>query len=84
MMKNENVQSVLEAVTSNPKVASVVAAGTASIGAASQFDLIQGWLAIGSMSLGILTGVVVLFIQLIRLERALIERGAKDAEEGRQ
>lgn len=84
MMKNENVQSVLEAVTSNPKVASVVAAGTASIGAASQFDLIQGWLAVGSMSLGILTGVVVLFIQLIRLERALIERGAKETEEDRQ
>lgn len=84
MMKNENAQSVLEAVTSNPKVASVVAAGTASIGAASQFDLIQGWLAVGSMSLGILTGVVVLFIQLIRLERALIERGTKETEMGPQ
>lgn len=84
MMKNENAQSVLEAVTSNPKVASVVAAGTASIGAASKFDLIQGWLAVGSMALGILTGVVVLFIQLIRLERALIERGAKETERGGQ
>ena len=81
-MKDESARSVLEAVTSNPKFATTVAAGTASLGAASQLGLIQGWLSVVSMALGILTGFVVLFIQLIRLERALLDRGAKEAREG--
>ena len=74
MMRDESARSVLEAVTSNPKVATAVAAGTASLGAASQLDLIKGWLSLGSMAVGILTGVVVLFIQLIRLEQAIATR----------
>jgi len=79
IMKDENTQSVLEAVTSNPKFATAVAASTASLGAASQLDLIQGWLSMASMAIGILTGVVVLFIQLIRLEQALVARQDKES-----
>ncbi len=69
MNDHESVQSVIEAVASNPKVATIVAAGTASMGAATQFDLIQGALSVISMSVGIVTALVVLAIQLIKLER---------------
>lgn len=68
-MSGQNLASAVEAVASNPKVATLVAASTASAGAAAQFDLMHGFLSIASMSIGILTAIVVLAIQLIKLQR---------------
>ena len=59
----------VEAIASSPKVAAAVAAGTASLGAAAKLDVIQGALSLASMSIGIVTGVVVLAIQTIKLVR---------------
>jgi hypothetical protein len=81
MKEPETVRSAIEAAASNPKVATVVAAGTTGIGAANQFGLIDGWLSRGSMIVGLLTAVVVLGIQLIRLEMALRERAQDKKEE---
>lgn len=64
-----NVQSAIEAAASNPKVATAVAAGTASLGAAANFEFIQGILSVASMTVGILTALVVLIIQSIKLAR---------------
>jgi len=54
---------------SNPKVATVVATATASVGAASQLELIHGFLSLASMTIGLITAGVVLAIQLIKLVR---------------
>jgi hypothetical protein len=81
MKEPETVRSAIEAAASNPKIATVVAASTTGIGAATQFGLIDGWLSRGSMIVGLITAVVVLGIQLIRLEMALRER-AQDKKEG--
>ena len=80
MQETETARSAIEAAASNPKIATMVAATTAGAGAATQFGLIDGWLSRGSMIIGLLTGVVVLGIQIIRLEMALRERaqGKKD------
>jgi hypothetical protein len=80
MKEPETVRSAIEAAASNPKIATVVAASTTGIGAATQFGLIDGWLSRGSMIVGLITAVVVLGIQLIRLEMALRER-AQDKKE---
>jgi hypothetical protein len=74
MQEPENVRSAIEAAASNPKVATLVAASTTGVGAATQFGLIDGWLSRGAMIVGLITAVVVLGIQLIRLEMALRER----------
>lgn len=73
-MRDQSVSSVIEAAMSSPKVGYLVAGSTASVGAASKFEIINGWLAVGSMIIGITTGFTVLVIQLIRLERAWRER----------
>lgn len=65
----ETLRAAVEAVASNPKVATVVAAGTASLGAAAKFEFIQGALSAMSMTVGIITGCVVLAIQSIKLVR---------------
>ena len=69
MSEPETVRSAIEAAASSPKVATVVAAGTASAGAATQMEVLQGVLSIASMSVGIVTALVVLAIQLIKLHR---------------
>jgi len=61
-------QAVVDAASS-PKVATAVATATASIGAASRFELIQGYLSLASMTIGLITAGVVLAIQLIKLAR---------------
>lgn len=80
MQEPENVRSAIESAASNPKVATFVAASTTGVGAATQFGLIDGWLSRAAMIVGLLTAVVVLGIQLIRLEMALRER-ARDKKE---
>ena len=67
-----NAESITDAAVnaaSNPKVATAVAAGTASLGAAANFEFIQGALSVASMTVGIITAVVVLAIQCIKLVR---------------
>jgi hypothetical protein len=80
MNEPENVRSAIEAAASNPKVATFVAASTSSIGAATQFGIIDGWLSRCALIVGLLTAVVVLGIQLIRFEMALRERAQKNKE----
>jgi hypothetical protein len=69
MSEPDTVRSAIEVAASNPKVASIVAASTASVGAATQLEIMQGILSIVSMGVGIFTGLVVLAIQLIKLHR---------------
>lgn len=70
MNEPESARSMLENAASNPKVATAVAAGTASIGAAAKLDVIQGWLSVVTMGVGIVTALLICGIQLIRFEQA--------------
>jgi hypothetical protein len=83
MRDHETVKSAIEAAASSPKVATLVAAGAASAGAATQFDMLQGVMSIISMSVGIVTALVVLAIQLIKLHRNYTawQRGEPDPYE---
>lgn len=72
--ENEPVSSAIEAVASDPRIAGALAGSTTALGAAAWFNLIQGWLSVISMCVGIVTGIAVLGIQLIRLEKAWRER----------
>jgi hypothetical protein len=79
---NEQTEGIADTVltaASNPKVATAVGAGAASAGAAAQLDIITGWMARGSVALGLCTAAVVLAIQIIKLARELREyRKMKD------
>jgi predicted RND superfamily exporter protein len=81
MQEPENVRSAIEAAASNPKTAAAVAASTTAIGAATKLEALQGWLSVVSMGVGIATALVVLGIQLIRLEKAWRERAQQAKEE---
>lgn len=81
MNKGEEISSAIEAVASNPKVAAAVSATPIMAGAASRFEIITGWLSVASMSVGIVTTIVVLGIQLIRLEQAWRGRNRPTASE---
>jgi hypothetical protein len=80
MQEPETARSAIEAAASNPKLAAAVAASTTAIGAASKMEAIQGWLSVASMVVGIVTALVVLGIQLIRLEKAWRERAQAEKE----
>ena len=80
MQEPENVRSAIEAAASNPKTAAAVAASTTAIGAATKLEALQGWLSVVSMGVGIATALVVLGIQLIRLEKAWRERARETKE----
>jgi len=67
----EHAKEAISAAASNPKVATIVAAGAASAGAAEQMDIITGWMARGSVALGLCTAAVVLAIQILKLLREL-------------
>jgi hypothetical protein len=65
-------QSAVQAVEqagSNPKVATAVAAGTAAAGGALKLELVQSVIGTASLTIGALTGLVVLAIQSIKLAR---------------
>lgn len=74
MMNDESTRSVIEAAISSTKVSMGVAAGTAGLGAAARMELIQGWLSIISMGVGIVTGLLIAGWWAIRLEKAWRER----------
>jgi len=69
MSEPNSVRAAAEAIASNPKVATAVATSTVTMGAASQLEILQGMLAVVSLSVGILTAIVVLAIQTIKLVR---------------
>lgn len=70
MNEPENVRSAVEVIASHPKVATAVAVANTSLGAyASTLEIWQGWLGFISLSIGCLTGLVVLAYQVIRLVR---------------
>ena len=77
-MNEQNSRSALEVAASNPRVAAVVAGSTTVVGAAAKLQVIQGWLSVASMAVGIFTAIIVLAIQVIRLEKALRDRSASE------
>lgn len=74
MNESESARSMIENAIANPKVATAIAAGTTGLGAAARMDLIQGWLSIISMCVGIVTGLLIAGWWAIRLEKAWRER----------
>lgn len=74
MNESENARSMIETAVANPKVATVVAAGTTGLGAAARMELIQGWLSIISMGVGIVTGLLIAGWWAIRVEKAWRDR----------
>jgi hypothetical protein len=69
---NDQIESAKEAIfqaASSPKVATAVAVGSASTGAAAQMDIITGWMARASVGLGMCTAAVVFAIQILKLLR---------------
>ena len=80
MQETENVKSAIEAAASNPTVATAVAAGNISMGTLVWFDIVHGLLSLISLGVGIVTGLVILGIQLIRLEKAWRERRTDTGE----
>jgi len=77
--QTESVKEAIAAAASNPKVATFVGAGAAGAGAAAQLDIITGWMARGSVALGLCTAAVVLAIQILKLVREVKEyRKLKD------
>lgn len=69
----ENLTITINDAASNPKIATAVAAGTASVGAAGQLGIITGWMATGSLAIGLITAAVVLVIQIIKLKITLLD-----------
>lgn len=74
MNESESARSMIENAIANPKVATAIAAGTTGVGAAARMDLIQGWLSIISMCVGIVTGLLIAGWWAIRLEKAWRDR----------
>jgi len=63
------VVQAIDSAASNPKVATAFAAGTAAAGGALKLDMVQSVIGTMSLGIGMLTGAVVLGIQLIKLIR---------------
>lgn len=78
MNENESIRSVIEAILGSPKIAAVPAV-TASVGAAAQFGLIDGWLMRASLLIGVVTSLVILGVWMIRLEQAWRARKVVEA-----
>ena len=76
-MNEQSVKEAFEAVATNPKVASTVAAATASMGAASLLSNIQTVLGLISLAIGCLVGIYVLRIHAIKrkIYERMLERG---------
>jgi tellurite resistance protein TehA-like permease len=69
MNEPEKALAAIEAAASNPKVATAIAASTAAAGGALKLELVQSVIGTMSLAIGMLTGAVVLAIQLIKLIR---------------
>jgi hypothetical protein len=80
MSESENARSMIEAVIGNHKVAPAIALSTTAIGEAARRDVIQGWLAIVSMGIGIITSLLIAGWWAIRVEKAWRERKQPEKE----
>lgn len=60
MTEHDNVSAALDAVASNPKVATAVAAATSAMGAASVLSQVQTVLGLISLAIGCVVGLYVL------------------------
>jgi hypothetical protein len=69
MQESQSLNAAIEVIASNPKVATSVAIANTAIGGASSLAILQGWGAFLSLCIGILTGIVVLAYQTIKLVR---------------
>ena len=69
MNDHETVWSAIEGAASNPKIATIVAAGTGAMGGAYKLGLVQEYLSTATLAVGLLTGCVVLAVQLVKLLR---------------
>jgi hypothetical protein len=78
MSEQESARAALEAVASNPKVASAVAAATASMGTASLLSEIHTFLGVISLIIGCVVGWYVLRINAIK--RKIYERMYENGE----
>lgn len=65
----DSLRGTIESAASSPKVAAVVATGTASMGAMAKLELLQSAIGTASLFIGFMTGCVVLVIQSIKLIR---------------
>ena len=79
-MSDPNVTNVVLEAASNPKVASAVATGAASAGIATKLEIIQGALSFASITLGTITALVVLCVQVIKLMQTYKAWRAGDPE----
>lgn len=66
---HDGLRATIESAASSPKVAAVVATGTAGIGAAATFEMLQSAIGFASLCVGFCTGCVVLAIQVIKMVR---------------
>lgn len=80
MSESENARSMIETVIGNHKIAPAIALSTTAIGEAARRDVIQGWLAIVSMGIGIITSLLIAGWWAIRVEKAWRERSAEAVE----
>lgn len=69
MNEQETAWRAIEGAASNPKVATAVAAGTGAMGGAYKLGLVQDYLSTATLAVGLLTGCVVLLVQVIKLLR---------------
>jgi len=74
MNESESTASLIENAIASTKVSASIAAGTAGIGAAAKLELIQGWMSIVSMGVGIVTGLLIAGWWAIRVEKAWRDR----------
>lgn len=65
----DSLRGTVESAASSPKVAAVVATGTAGMGIAAKLEMMQSFIGMFSLCVGAITGCVVLCIQTIKLIR---------------
>lgn len=81
MNEPENVWRAIESAASNPKIATLTAAGATTVGGAYKLGLLQDWLSTASLAVGLLTGCVVLAVQVVKLLRTWRAYRNDDPEE---
>lgn len=74
MSESESARSMIENAIGTTKVATAIAGATAGLGAAAKMELIQGWMSIISMGVGIFTSLLIAGWWAIRVEKAWRER----------
>lgn len=77
------IKAAVETAASNPKVASIVAVTTTSLGAASTLELMQSVLGLVSLVIGCLVGLFVIRIHWIKYKilRRAWDSGAVEKDE---